>query len=262
MLRFCCWLLAFGSLFASAAAFPGAPIAVNMRNALPSSTALRRASPDPFYTAPAGYEKMHPGTIMRIRPAPGNVTSLISNCSAIYNILFRTTNSHYQPSWAVTTVFVPLETSRSEGNHAFRPPLLSYQIPYNTDDNEFSPSILLYGTALPSDIPTALGRGWYVNVPDFEGTLASFTAGVQEGHATLDSVRAVLSAGLGVDSGSRYALWGYSGGSIASEVSPSVHNLENRKLIPSLQSGLQSFKFSTHRNSISLGWRLVACHQL
>jgi len=73
-------------------------------------------------------------------------------------------------------------------------------------------------TSIPTDIAEALSRGWWVNVPDFEGPLASFGAGVQEGHATLDSVRAVLSAGLGVDMDSRYAMWGYSGGSLASEV--------------------------------------------
>ena len=63
----------------------------------------------------------------------------------------------------------------------------------------------------------ALGRGWYVNVPDYEGPTASFIAGVQEGHAILDSVRAVLSSGFGLTADVSYALWGYSGGSIASE---------------------------------------------
>ena len=59
--------------------------------------------------------------------------------------------------------------------------------------------------------------GWYVNVPDFEGPLASFAEGVQEGHAVLDSVRAVLNSGLGLVDAARYAMWGYSGGSLASE---------------------------------------------
>jgi len=40
---------------------------------------------------------------------------------------------------------------------------------------------------------------------------------VQEGHATLDSVRAVLNTGFGLVDDARYAMWGYSGGSIASE---------------------------------------------
>lgn len=40
--------------------------------------------------------------------------------------------------------------------------------------------------------------------------------GIREGHAVLDSVRAVLSSGFGLGPETRYALWGYSGGSIAS----------------------------------------------
>ena len=76
---------------------------------------------------------------------------------------------------------------------------------------------LLSGGLILSDIQTALSNGWTVNVPDFEGPLAAFIAGPQEGHATLDSVRAVKSLSLGLSSDARIALWGYSGGSFASE---------------------------------------------
>lgn len=67
------------------------------------------------------------------------------------------------------------------------------------------------------DVEWALGKGYFVNVPDFEGPLAAFIAGPQEGHATLDSIRAVKSLGLGLAPDARVALWGYSGGSLASE---------------------------------------------
>lgn len=45
------------------------------------------------------------------------------------------------------------------------------------------------------------------------------TAGVQSGHATIDAVRAVLSSGFGLADSSdvKYAMWGYSGGALASE---------------------------------------------
>lgn len=69
-----------------------------------------------------------------------------------------------------------------------------------------------------------LRRGWFVVVPDFEGPRACFGATVLAGHATLDAIRAVLSlAGnddipLPNDAGLfKHAMWGYSGGSIASE---------------------------------------------
>lgn len=170
---------------------------------------------DPWYTAPHGFAREKPGTVLRMREAPGNFTSLFSNCSAAYNILYRTTNSRYRPDWAVTTILVPKIKA---------PSLLSYQIPYDSAFLDASPSYALYnsdsdGISYRHDISTGLSYGWFVNVPDYEGPLASFTAGVQSGHATIDSIRAVLAADkkLGLAKDARYALWGYSGGALASE---------------------------------------------
>ena len=181
-------------------------------------------SQDPFYTAPNNYQSAAPGAILRVREAPGNATAQVQNCSAVYNILYRTTDSQYQPTWAVTTLFIPLSQSskNSTASNSTKPgeALLSYQIPYDSADVDSSPSYALYNGGYSgggSDIPAALGRGWYVNVPDYEGPLASFTAGVQSGHATLDSVRAVLSSGFGLASNASYVMWGYSGGALASE---------------------------------------------
>lgn len=130
----------------------------------------------------------------------------------MYNILYRTTDSQYKPTWAVTTLLIPNNTQYNSSDK-----LLSYQIPYDSADLNASPSYSMYAGGLP-DVTAALGRGWYVNVPDYEGPLASFTAGVMSGHATIDSVRAVLSSGFGLaPNGTKYALWGYSGGALASE---------------------------------------------
>ncbi|KAH8159491.1 hypothetical protein CIB48_g8755 [Xylaria polymorpha] len=187
-------------------------------------------SQDPWYTAPAGFESTAPGTILRIRPDPSNITTVVS-AAAAYNILFRTTDTRYRPSWAVTTLLLPKSPVEAKNNGTKacggKAALLSYQIPYNTADVDGSPSYLL-STVLAEefgDIPAytdaifeALGRGWYVNVPDFEGPLASFLAGPQEGHTVLDSVRAALSSDPFPSTleETRYAMWGYSGGSIAS----------------------------------------------
>lgn len=168
---------------------------------------------DPWYTAPNGFEQAKAGTVLRLREAPGNITSLVTNCSAAYNILYRTTNSRYRPDWAVTTVLVP-DTKT--------PALLSYQIPYDSAFLDASPSYALYSkdsTAYYAEISASLSYGWFVNIPDYEGPLASFTAGVQSGHATIDSIRAVLNVNkkLGLAKDARYAMWGYSGGALASE---------------------------------------------
>ena len=184
--------------------------------ALPSSSAtVLPPSQDPFYTAPVHCASTAPGTVLRVRSAPGNLTTVVGNSSAAYNILYRTTNSRYKPSWAVTTLFVPISPWTSSTS-SLGGALLSYQIPYDSADVDASPSYALYSNP-PRDITTALGYGWYVAVPDYEGPLASFGSGVQSGHATLESVRAVLSTGFGLASDARYAMWGYSGGALASD---------------------------------------------
>ncbi|KAL1895479.1 hypothetical protein Sste5346_005287 [Sporothrix stenoceras] len=168
---------------------------------------------DPWYTAPYEFEREAPGTILRVRPAPGNLTAITGNCSAAYNILYRTTGSRYNPDWAVTTLFIP-QSNATSGNGS----LLSYQIPYDSVSVDASPSYALYG-GVDSDISDSLGKGWFVNVPDFEGNMASFTAGVLSGHATIDSIRAVLNGAsrFNLPQNTSYAMWGYSGGALASE---------------------------------------------
>ncbi|KAL1962662.1 hypothetical protein VTN77DRAFT_9296 [Rasamsonia byssochlamydoides] len=218
-------LLACSTLFTSSSALPSTshqPVP----SSAPSSSTLSTPLPpskDPWYTAPPDYESARPGTVLRIRPAPGNLTSVLANTSAVYNILYRTTDSHYKPSWAVTTLLIPSSQSHTTANTSKRADqskdLLSYAIPYDAADVDASPSYAFYslyeGTF--GDLSAALSQGWYVNVPDYEGPLASFTAGVQSGHATIDSIRAVLASGLGLGDSTRSALWGYSGGALANE---------------------------------------------
>lgn len=181
-------------------------------------------SQDPFYTAPSGFESYAPGTILRLREAPGNLTTIIANSSKAYHILYRTTDGRYRPSWAVTTLVLPSSNTTIPTRNTSS--LLSLQLAYNSADVDSSPSYALYSSlSQPSldippatgDIAFALGQGWHVSIPDHEGPLASFGLGIQEGHATIDSVRAVLSSNL-IPSPhtAKYAMWGYSGGSIAS----------------------------------------------
>jgi hypothetical protein len=75
----------------------------------------------------------------------------------------------------------------------------------------------MYGEPIMVNVREGLSRGWAVSVPDFEGPQAAFSAGIQAGHAVIDSVRAVISFSKfqGPDK-IRYALWGYSGGALAS----------------------------------------------
>ncbi|KAI0163946.1 LIP-domain-containing protein [Xylariaceae sp. FL1272] len=176
-------------------------------------------SQDPWYAPPAGFEFASPGEILKLRKDPSNITAIVP-AAAAYNILYRTTDTRYQPSWAVTTILVP-ENPECGGDG------INVTLGTNSTSVDGSPShILSTAFAVPTlgnpaftdPIASLLERGWYVNIPDFEGPLASFLAGPGEGHAVLDSVRATLSSNQfpsGIEN-ARYAMWGYSGGSFAS----------------------------------------------
>lgn len=180
-------------------------------------------SQDPFYTAPDDYKAASPGDVLRFRTARNNVCSIVANCSEAYSNLYRTTDGSNGPSWALATLLIPRHVGHIH-DHASGHALLSYQIAYDTAAIDGSPSYLLYDPSQNTtllDMTAALGRGWFVNVPDYEGPLAAFGLGLQAGYATLDSIRAVLQVArdhkLGLYPNARYAMWGYSGGSIASE---------------------------------------------
>ena len=180
--------------------------------ATPWSSTPLPPSQDPWYTGPDGYECESPGTVLRIRQAPGNATSVVQGAASAWNILYATTDSRYNPSWAVTTVFVPNNTNGTA--------LLSYQVAYDSANLDDSPSYGLYSGLVDMELWNPIvAQGWILNVPDYEGVNASFTAGVMSGHATLDSIRAVLSLKQKFDIADnvKYAMWGYSGGALASE---------------------------------------------
>lgn len=120
-------------------------------------------SDDPWYTAPEGYEDALPGALLRKRTAQGNIANKIgANCSAAFNLLYRTTASQGNATFAVTTVLVPKKPTNA---------LLSYQIPYDSAYINSSPSYALTQGGIPSDIGIALGKGYFVTVPDYVGAV-------------------------------------------------------------------------------------------
>ncbi|KAL2172925.1 hypothetical protein VTG60DRAFT_103 [Thermothelomyces hinnuleus] len=160
-----------------------------------------------------------PGQALKVRQAP-LLNRTVGHARVAYQLLYRTTDSRYDPSWAVTTLLIPrtLALPSSSSNSASNSsssaesavPVLSYQLPYDTCDVDASPSFAVRFGEPYGEIAPALSRGWLVVVPDYEGPLASYAAGVQAGHATLDGVCAVLAvASVGTAGVSaRVALWG------------------------------------------------------
>ncbi|KAH8665097.1 secretory lipase-domain-containing protein [Tricladium varicosporioides] len=197
---------------------------LSLTQSLPTAARFNPIPPsqDSWYSAPLGYESLKPGTVLRHREIPGDLAAVMPGAAKGYNLLYRTTDSHYNPSWAVTTLFVP-RTPSTLGNF-----LLSYQIPYDSVFLDASPSYSIYTANNPNETyaqkiwqleTVMVAAGWYLNIPDYEGANASFGAGVTSGHAVIDSIRAALSFGgeRGMPANTKYAMWGYSGGAFATE---------------------------------------------
>lgn len=180
-------------------------------------------SQDPFYQPPEGYENTAPGSILRFRNTPAPLAafgSVKENIQASYQLLYRTTDAWGNPEATVTTVLVP--------SNARTDRLVSYQDFMDSANVDCSTSYAIQeGTSMTSMISMGdivfeaamLQEGWIVNLPDYEGPKAAFAAGMQTGYATLDSIRAVLQSGniTGLAPNPDITMWGYSGGSIATE---------------------------------------------
>ncbi|KAH7061491.1 secretory lipase-domain-containing protein [Macrophomina phaseolina] len=191
-------------------------------------------SQDPFYQQPENISNYAPGAVIRSRQVSNRLQPFLPlpvdvSVKEVHQYLYRTTDSLGDAVAAATTILVPYDADPNK--------LLSYQTAYDSANPDCSPSYTLrFGTAegglagivgpnstLSIDTPflaASLNQGWYVVTSDYEGLEAQFVAGLQAGYATLDSVRVALAVGpstLGLSPTARYAMWGYSGGSLASE---------------------------------------------
>lgn len=176
---------------------------------------------DNFYNPPEDTQDYAEGDIIRWRSAPLMIRSVYYpiNVKNAWQFLVRSTDSMGNATAIVTTVLEPYDADPTK--------LLSYQFAEDSASQNCAPSYsILFGAKMDTVILQAemllltigLSRGWYVVAPDYEGQVGSFTAGRQSGQATLDSIRAVLTTQntTGIDPDAKVALWGYSGGTIAS----------------------------------------------
>lgn len=218
---------------------------------------------DPFYTPPEGYEDKPLGAILKHRTVqdPG-VVLFKSNLERTVQIMYRSSNSSETPMATVTTVLIPHNADTSK--------LLSYQVYEDSSYLNCAPSYSLQFGSNPEGlfvqidyllIQAALNEGWIVNTPDYEGPKSAFTAGLVAGHATLDSIRAVLNSQniTGVQKNSSVSLWGYSGGSLASgwtaELQPNYAPELKANLVGAAYGGLvpntTSVSFAVNRGPFS-----------
>ncbi|CAK7231125.1 hypothetical protein SBRCBS47491_007825 [Sporothrix bragantina] len=199
--------------------------------AAPVTEDVKRGSPplpstDSFYSVPDNIDSYALGAIIDHRSPPSAIAAFgldPLNLEASYQISYRTSDNFGNATSTVLTVLVP--------NNADTSKVLSYQVAEDAADPNCAPSYAmqflansggLLGTAVTQAeillIEAALYQGWVVIMPDHEGPLGAFLANRMSGHATLDGIRAALASTsiTGIQSSARVGMWGYSGGSMAS----------------------------------------------
>lgn len=188
-----------------------------------SKRSLTPPSEDPFYDCPKNQLSQPPGSIIRHRVSLnplGKYDGLPTNVKQTYQLLYVTSDIFSNPTRAVTTIVVPEKADFTK--------LISYQAAYNSANVDYGPSYQFLQGATKNTtgaidelefIATLLGSSWTVNIPDYEGLDAAYEAGLATSHAVLDSVRAALQSEsiTGIFKNATYAMWGYSGGSYASQ---------------------------------------------
>ncbi|MGH8505304.1 MAG: lipase family protein, partial [Stenotrophobium sp.] len=177
---------------------------------------------DPFYAQPDPLPNVPPGTILKSRASQFTPTEGVplTPLYPAWQIQYMSTDVNGHPQAVMATVVKPLLPSLTSPT-----PLLSYQMAYDSLGSACTPSHTLNGSTnnitnqLDSTayLQALITQGWPIVFPDYEGPYSEYGAGVQAGQATLDGIRAVLSfAPLGLSAQTPVAMWGYSGGALAS----------------------------------------------
>jgi hypothetical protein len=176
---------------------------------------------DPFYRVPASAADRPNGAVLASRRVDARAFELPLPVTA-WQVKYRTEDSHGRASASVTTVLVPNQAWTGPGPR----PLLSYQTAEDGVTGRCAPSYALRAgisggfTGSYSEttlIAMALGRGWTVTVPDYEGPRSEFLVAGTQAKGVLDAIRATRRfAPAGVARRAKVGVWGYSGGSLAS----------------------------------------------
>lgn len=152
-----------------------------------------------------------PGSVLDSRPVTVRALAIPVPVRA-WQVRYLSTDTRGAPAANVATVIKPLVGQRK---------LVSYQTAYDGLDADCAPSYAFATGIHPpfyeeAAILPLLLAGYTVVTADYEGPDYQWTAGVNSGHGVLDGIRAAQEfTGLGTTTPT--ALWGYSGGALASQ---------------------------------------------
>ncbi|KAG5930865.1 hypothetical protein E4U53_002087 [Claviceps sorghi] len=181
---------------------------------------------DAFYSLPDNLAGASPGAILRHRKPPAPIAAFrvdLQNLQDSHQILYRTTDNFGNATATVLTVLVPHNAdygkivSHQVAEDAPNPNCApSYSLQFGSDDSGFFGTIVQQAELLLMD--AFLYQGWVVIVPDHQGPRGEFLANIQAGNTVLDGIRAALASTsiTGIHADATVALFGYSGGSLAS----------------------------------------------
>lgn len=234
-----------------------------------ATSAASAATPaeDPFYGVPSGVQKLTNGTIIDAREVAATQFSLPIEAKA-WQVRFKTQDTTGAASAYITTVLVPRTPWAGKGPR----PVLSYQMPEDGVGLKCSPSwVLTNGLAAPTNttpdahtVASAVDRGWTVVVPDYQGPNSAWLGGDGQARGVLDSLRAARAfKPAGIDAHAPVAVWGYSGGAIASSTAAQLQPsyAPDIKLAgvalggnnASIRAGLEAFDGSAFGGAIVIG---------
>jgi len=183
-----------------------------------------RPRDDRFCQPPEGFEATARGTVLRSREVRLAFLGIVPQEVVAYQLLYRTTDMNGAPQATVTTII------RAAGPDTDpTAPVVSYQCAIDSLASTGFPSYALRRKASLAKVfggppaweyafmACALSRGWRVVVPDHGGARGSWTAPREPGYCVLDGIRAAQNfQQAGIASSAPVALWGYSGGGLAS----------------------------------------------
>ena len=240
--------------------------------ATPAQPASAAAVPvpemDPFYAVPADVASYADGAVIASRRITA-IAYVVPVPAEAWQVLYKTRDSHGDPTATVTTLMVPKTAWTGSGTR----PLVSYQTAEDGTAGRCAPSYGLRAGLLGS-LTTAnaeaglmmmgLAKGWAVTVPDYEGPESQFLAGRLEGQAVLGAVRASLAFEPGrLAANAPVGLWGYSGGSFASSIAAQLEpsyapelNLQGIALggfVSEIRDTIDKFSGTIYGGAIAMG---------